>query len=79
LKYYLRVFGWLLLGMGAVLGVLGTLGLIGLTQAPIDWFGISLDSGADRIAWTVSWLAAAAAGLALLLWTRRGSQDNSGA
>ncbi len=70
MKYYLRVFGWLLLGMGTVLAVLGLLAVIGLMQVPIDFLGIDLDTRAERIAWVVGWLVAAAVGLALLLLTR---------
>ena len=77
MKYYLRVFGWLLLGMGTVPGVLGVLAVIGLMQVPIDFFGIDLDTRPERIAWAAGWLVAAAAGLALLFLTRRATQHES--
>ena len=70
MKYYLRVFGWLLLGMGTALAVLGLLAVIGLMQVQIDIMGIALHTSAERIFWVVGWLVAAAAGLALLLLTR---------
>jgi len=79
MKYYLRIFGWLLLGMGVVLGIVGLLAAIGLMQVQIDFFGIDLDTSAERIAWTAGWLVAAAAGLALLFLTRHGSQHESDA
>jgi len=71
MKYYLRVFGWLLLGMGTVLGVVGLLAVIGLMQVPIDFFGIDLDTSVERIAWVVGCLVAAVVGLTLLFLTRR--------
>lgn len=74
MKYYLRVFGWLLLGMGTVLGVLGLLAGFGLVQVQIGFFGIDLETSSERIAWVAGWLVAAAAGLALLYLTRRGTQ-----
>ncbi len=77
MKYYLRVFGWLLFGMGIVLGVLGVLSVIGLTQVSIDFFGIDLDTRAQHIAWAAGWLVAAAAGLALLFLTRRATRAES--
>ena len=78
MRYYLRAFGWLLLGMGTVLGVLGLLAEIGLMQVQIGFFGIDLDTSVQRIAWVAGWLVAAAAGFALLLLTKRGSQHESG-
>jgi len=77
MRYYLRVLGWLLLGMGTVLAVLGLLAVIGLTQVQIDFFGIDLDTSTKRIAWVAGWLVAAAAGLALLFLTRCGDQRAS--
>lgn len=78
MKYYSRVFGWLLLGMGTVLGAVGVLAVIGLIHVQIDFFGIDLDTAAERIAWTVGWLLAAVTGLALLFLTRRGTHHESG-
>ncbi len=77
MRYYLRILGWLLLGMGTVLGVLGLLAVIGLMQVQIDFFGIDLDTSTERIAWVAGWLGTAAAGLALLFFTRRGDQHAS--
>ncbi len=74
MKYYLRVIDWLLLGMGSVLGVLGLLASFGLVQIQIGFFGIDLETSLARTTWVVAWLAAAAAGLALLYLTRRGTQ-----
>lgn len=71
MSYFLRVLGWLLLGMGCVLSLLGLLSISGLTEIPIDFFGIDVDTGARLAFWTVGWLVAAAAGLALLRATRR--------
>ena len=66
MRYFLRVLGWLLLGMGCVLSLLGVLALSGLAQVPIDFFGVEVGTGTGLVLWTGGWLVAAAAGLALL-------------
>jgi len=77
MKYYLRVFGWLFLGMGAALSLLGLLALTQLIQVQINFFGIDLNTNREHIAWIVGWLVATVAGFALLLSTRRSGQHES--
>ena len=77
MKYSLRVLGWLFLGTGTVLGIVGVLAVTGLIHVQIDFFGIDLNTRAEHIKWIVGWLVAAAAGLALLFLTRRGTPSES--
>ena len=70
MRYSIRAFGWLLLGMGAVLGMVGLLALAGLLAVQIDAFGMALETHAERIAWTGAWALAAVVGLGLLRVSR---------
>ena len=71
MRYRLRVLGWLLLGMGIVLGGLGACVVAGLFQMPIEFFGIAVDTPGELRAWVAGWLVAALAGGALLRAGRR--------
>jgi len=78
MKHYTRVVGWLLLGMGVVLGGLGLLALGGLLAVQIDFFGANLDTRPERIVWTAAWLLAAAVGLSIVGLGRRAPKALSG-
>ena len=71
MKYYLRVLGWLLLGLGTVLGTLGLFAFLGILTVLFDFFGVELNTSTQLIYWIVGWSLSAAIGLALLLYTRR--------
>lgn len=77
MRYCVLVFGWLLLGMGLVLGVLSMLALVGLLPLQIDFFGIAIDEPGERTLWSIAWLAVAAIGLVMLVAVRsRGAAPN---
>jgi len=78
MKYYIRVFGWLLLGMGALFGSLGLLLIYGVMEVQIDFWGVEIRTSAQRIYWVVGWSLLAVTGLALLLFTKRFSQQEKG-
>lgn len=71
----IRIFGWLLLGMGFVLALLGVMAVIGLVHVQIDAFGVNLDTIQERVAWIVLWMVAAVTGGLLLGLTRPESQE----
>ncbi len=71
MKYYVRVFGWLFLGMGSVLSVVSLLDLSGLVDVKGDFFGIVVDTDRERAIWLAACLVGAATGLILLYLTRR--------
>jgi len=79
MKYYLRVFGWLLLGMGIVLATVGLLAISGIIQMNIDFFGIDLNSEKELINWLVGWVVAFVAGLILLYLTRHSKTSTKSA
>ena len=79
MKYYLRVFGWLLLGMGIVLAIVGLLSISGIIQMNIDFFGIDLNSEKELINWLVGWVVAFVAGLILLYLTRHSKTSTKSA
>lgn len=72
MNYYLRVFGWLMLGMGLVLGGVTALALADVIPLQITVFGRSLDERTERVRWLAAWLIAAGVGLGLLWFGRRG-------
>ncbi len=78
MKYYMRVFGWLFLGMGGVLTVLSLLDLSGLVDVSGNFFGIEVDTSREHAIWLAACLVAAATGLALLRLTKRDRQAQSG-
>ncbi len=78
MKYYVRVFGWLFLGMGSVLSVLTLLDMSGLVDVSGNFFGIEVDTDRERAIWLAACLVGAATGLALLRLTRRARQAQSG-
>ena len=71
MKYNVRCFGWLFLGMGTVLSILSLLDLSGLVPVKSEFFGIEVDSSWERAIWLAACLAGAATGLLLLHLTRR--------
>lgn len=73
----IRIFGWLLLGMGFVLTLLGVMAIIGLVHVQIDAFGVNLDTIQERIAWVVLWVVAAVTGGLLLGLTNPEDQEKS--
>lgn len=77
MNVHIRVFGWLLFGMGSVLTVLGVLAITGLIQVRIDYFGINLDTMQERIAWIFSWMVVVVSGSLLLALTSPNSQNKS--
>ena len=78
MKYYVRVFGWLFLGMGTVLSVLSLLDLSGLVDVEGEFFGIDVDTDRERAIWLAACLVGATTGLLLLYLTRRDRQAQSG-
>ncbi len=71
MKYYVRVFGWMFLGMGTVLSFLSLLDLSGLVDVSGNLFGVEVDTPRERAIWLAACLAGAATGLVLLYLTRR--------
>ena len=69
-NYYLRVFGWVFLGMGLVLGGVTALALMGLIPLEITIFGRNVDDRSERVRWLVGWLITAVAGLGILRFDR---------
>lgn len=67
----MRVIGWLLLGMGAVLSAITFLAMVGVFPLQIDFFGLDLDTRTDRMTFAVGSLLVAAIGLGLLIYGRR--------
>ena len=77
MKYILRVIGWLLLGMGAVMTTLEVLALNGVTQLKIEFFGIHVDSETERTTWLIGWAIAVVAGF-VLLYIAKQNQHHKG-
>ncbi len=71
MKYYLRVIGWLLLGMGTVLSALAALAFVDIIPLHITFFERSLETSGERLGWVVGWLLAAGLGFVLLQVSRR--------
>lgn len=70
MNYNIRIFGWLLLGVGSVLIFVGVMALFGLVHVQIDFFGINLDTMEERIAWIVSWFVIFVLGSLLVALTQ---------
>jgi hypothetical protein len=66
MRHKLLAFGWLLCGMGFVLGSLGALTLAGILSIPIKVAGRMLDTRPELIAWVAAWGAATVIGIVLL-------------
>ena len=71
MHYYLRVVGWLLVGMGTVLSVVTALALAGVIQVQIDFFAFNLDTRRERLVLVSGLVIAAVAGLVLLRISKR--------
>ncbi len=71
----IRIFGWLLLGLGFVLTFLGVMAVVGLIHVQIDVFGVNLDTIQERVAWIVLWIVAAVTGGLLIGLTSPENQD----
>ena len=70
MNYNIRVFGWLLLGMGSILAFIGLMAVVGLIHVQIDFFGVDLDTMQERIAWIFSWLLVFVVGSLLIALTQ---------
>ncbi len=66
MRHKLLAFGWLLCGMGVVMGSLGALTLGGILNIPIKVAGRMLDTRPELIAWVAAWSAAIVIGVVLL-------------
>lgn len=71
----IRIFGWLLLGLGFVLTFLGVMAVVGLIHVQIDVFGVNLDTIQERVAWIVLWIVAAVTGGLLIGLTSPENQN----
>ena len=81
MHYYMRVIGWLLVGMGTLLSVVTALALAGVIQLQIDFFGFNLDTRGERLALVSGLVIAAVAGFVLLRISKRspkGVADRAG-
>lgn len=70
MNYNIRVFGWLLLGMGSILAFIGLMAIVGLIHVQIDFFGVNLDTMQERIAWIISWFVVFVVGSLLIALTQ---------
>lgn len=68
---HIRMFGWVLFGIGCLLTLTGLVALIGFVNIQVDAVGIDLDTTTERVAWIVTWLVAAVSGGLLLALTHR--------
>lgn len=71
---HIRMFGWVLFGIGCLLTMAGLVALVEFVHIQVDAVGINLDTTTERIAWIVSWLVAAVSGGLLLALTHRDSR-----
>ena len=78
MHYYMRVFGWLLFGMGTVLSLITGLALAGIIQLQIDFFAFNLDTRGERFVLVGGLVIAAVAGLVLLRISRRSPKRVAG-
>ena len=62
----LRMTGGILVGFGTVLGGAGLLAMAGIMPLRIDFFGLSLDTQGERVAWIIAWAVAVVVGVVLL-------------
>lgn len=73
----IRVFGWLLFGIGSILTLIGLIALIAVININIDAIGVDLDTTVERIAWIVCWLVAVVSGGILLALTQPENEKKS--
>ncbi len=71
MNHHIRMFGWVLFGIGSLLTLTGLVALIGFLNIQVDAVGIDVDTTAERIAWIVTWLVVVISGGLLLALTRR--------
>jgi hypothetical protein len=77
MRHKLLAFGWLLFGMGVVLGGLGALTLAGILSIPIRVAGRHVDTRPELIAWVAAWSAAMVIGVVLLCLARARNKQRS--
>ncbi len=77
MRHKLLAFGWLLCGMGIVLGSLGALTLAGILSIRIRVAGRHVDTRPELIAWVAAWGAATVIGIALLCLARARNKQRS--
>ena len=77
MRHKLLAFGWLLCGMGVVLGSLGALTLAGILSIPIRVAGRHIDTRTELIAWVASWSTAMVIGVVLLSLARARNKQRS--
>lgn len=75
MNHNLRVFGLVLLGVGAVVAVVTALALAGAFPLQIDLFGHNIDTRSERIALGSGALIVAIAGAVLLRISKRPSNN----
>jgi len=68
MAYWIRVFGWLLLGMCSVLALVGVASFLGMSL-DIDFFGRDLSSVRVRVVWVVANGILALVGLGAIRWS----------
>jgi hypothetical protein len=78
MRYYTRVFGWLLVGMGTVLSLITAMALAGIIQLHIDFFSFNLDTLSERYTLVSALVIVAVAGLVLLLISKRSAKRVAG-
>ncbi len=77
MRHKLLAFGWLLCGMGVVLGSLGALTLAGILSTRIKVAGRMLDTRPELIAWLAAWSTAIVIGVVLLCLARARNKQRS--
>jgi hypothetical protein len=77
MRHKLLAFGWLLCGMGVVLGGLGALTLAGILSISIQVAGRQVDTRPELIAWVAAWSAAMVIGVVLLCLARARNKPRS--
>ncbi|MEQ8844880.1 MAG: hypothetical protein RIB58_08490 [Phycisphaerales bacterium] len=71
----LRIVGGILAGFGIALAGVAALAFGGVIPLEIDFFGLNLNTLAERIAWIGAWSLVAVLGLALLVMARPGASS----
>ncbi|MFA6044095.1 MAG: hypothetical protein WC718_03850 [Phycisphaerales bacterium] len=77
MRHRLLAFGWLLCGMGVVMGGLGALTLAGILSIPIKVACRHLDTRPELITWVAAWSAAMVIGVVLLRLARARNKQRS--
>ena len=77
MNYYIRVFGWLFVGMGLVLGGLAALSILGAFPLTIEIFDYVVEGSRERLMFAASCGAMALVGLGLVGLARRRATQGS--